>query len=179
MKFDYWFLQIIRTYFVVPKLCQKTFYWKLKKNIIEVKDFQEHTWCKIEMSNKTFLHMLCLYRSPSSSSENNKLLSELILNISLIWGKLLVPRDFNYPTINWDNLSTPNLSNFCTFKFLAATQDALLFQYVQNHTHTGLNQKPTLIDLFFSQDDQTIANMTTSASLGESHYKSLPKVIKL
>ena len=124
MKFDYWFLQIIRTYFVVPKLCQKTFYWKLKKKIIEVKDFQEHTWCKIEMSNKTFLHMLCLYRSPSSSSENNKLLSELILNISLIWGKLLVPGDFNYPTINWDNLSTPNLSNFCTFKFLAATQDA-------------------------------------------------------
>ena len=147
--------------------------------MIEVKDFQEHTWCKIEMSDKTFLHMLCLYRSPSSSSKNNKLLSQLILNISLIWGKLLVLGDFNYPTINWDNLSTPHLSNFCAFKFLAATQDASLFQYVQNHTHTGLNQKPTWMDLFFLQDDQTIANMTTSASLGESHYKSLSKVIKL
>ena len=148
MKFDHWFLQTIRTYFVVPNFAKKRFTKNWKK-MIEVKDFQEHTWCKIEMSDKTFLHMLCLYRSPSSSSENNKLLSQLILNISLIWGKLLVLGDFNYPTINWDNLSTPHLSNFCAFKFLAATQDASLFQYVQNHTHTGLNQKPTWMDLFF------------------------------
>ena len=54
------------------------------------RDFQEHACCKIEMCDKTSLHILCLYRSPNSSSENNKLLNQLILNTSLIGGKLLI-----------------------------------------------------------------------------------------
>ena len=97
----------------------------------------------------------------------------MILNTSLIGGKLLILGDFNFPTINWDSLSTPHLSNHCASEFLAATQDAFLFQYVQSPTHTRPNQKPTLIDLIFSQDDQTITNMTTSAPIGKSHHKVL------
>ena len=121
------------------------------------------------MSDKTSLHILHLHRSPNSSSENNKLLNQLILNTSLIGGKLLIPGDFNFPTINWDSLSTPHLSNHCASEFLAATQVAFLFQYVQSPKHTRSNQKPTLIDLIFLQDNQAITNMTTSALLGKSH----------
>ena len=148
-------------------------YLNAKSYFTKVKDFQEHACCKVEMSHKTSLHILCLYRSPNSSFENNKLLNQLILNTSLIVGKLLILGDFNFPTINWDNLSTPHLSNHCASEFLAATQDAFLFQYVQSPTHTRPNQKPTLIDLIFPQDDQTITNMTTSAPLGKSHQKVL------
>ena len=114
-----------------------------------------------------------IYRSPNSSSENYKLLNRLTLNTSLIGGKLQILGDFNFPTINWKNLSTPHLSNHCASEFLAATQDAFLFQHVQNPTHSRPNQKPTLIDLIFSQDDQTITNMTTSAPIGKSHHKVL------
>ena len=92
--------------------------------LTNVKDFQEHACCKIEMSDKTSLHILRLHRSPNSSSENNKLLNQLILNTSVIGGKLLILGDFNFPTIHWDNLSTPNLSNLCA----SATQDAFSFQ---------------------------------------------------
>ena len=125
------------------------------------------------MSGKTSLHVLCLYRSPNSSSENNKLLNQLIPNTSLIDGKLLILGNFNFPTINWDNLSTPHLSNHSTSEFLAAAQDAFLFQCVHSPIHTRPNQKPTLTDLIFSQDGQTITNMTTSAPLGISHHKGL------
>ena len=97
----------------------------------------------------------------------------MILNTSLIGGKLLILGDFNFPTINWYNLSTPHLSNHCASEFLAAKQDAFLFQYVQSPTNIRPNQKPTLIDLIFSQDDQTITNMTTSAPLGKSHHRVL------
>ena len=119
------------------------------------------------MSDKTSLHILCVYRSPNSISENNKLLNQLILNTSLIGRKLLILWDFNFPAINWNSLLTPHLSNRCASEFLAATQEAFLFQYVQSPTHTRRNQKPTLIDLIFSQDYQTITNMTTSATLGQ------------
>ena len=97
----------------------------------------------------------------------------MILNTSLIGGKLLILQDFNFPTINWDSLSTPCLSNHCASEFLAARKDSFLFQYIQSSTHTKPNQKPTLIDLIFSQDDQITTNMTTSAPLGKSHHKVL------
>ena len=96
-----------------------------------------------------------------------------MLNPSLIGGKLLIVGDFNFPAINWDNLSTPHLSKKCAPEVLAATQDAFLFQHVQSPRHTRSNQKPTLTNLIFSQDDQPITNMTTSAPLGKSHHKVL------
>ena len=148
-------------------------YLNSRSYLTNVKDFQEHACCKIELSEKTSLHILCLYRSPNSTSENNKLLNQLILNTSLIGGKLLILGDFNFPTINWDSLSAPHLFNHCASEFLAATQHAFLLQYVESPTHTRPNQKPTLIELIFSQDEQTITNMTTSTPLGKSHHKVL------
>ena len=62
-------------------------YVNARSYLTNIKDFQEHACCKIEMSAKTPLHILCLYRSPNSSPENNKLLNQLILNTSLIGGK--------------------------------------------------------------------------------------------
>ena len=140
--------------------------------LTNVKDFQEHACSKIELSDKTSLYILCLYRSLYSTSEDNKLVNQLILNTSLIGGKLLILGDFNFPTINRDSLSVPDLFN-CASEFLAATQHAFLLQYVESPTHTRPNQKPTLIELIFSQDQQTITNMTTSAPLCKSHHKVL------
>ena len=104
-------------------ICTKR-YLNARSYLTNGKDFQEHVCCKIELSDKTSLHILRLYRSPNSTSENNKLLNQLTLNTSLIGGKLLILGDFNAPTINWDILSTPHLSNNCASEFLAATQDA-------------------------------------------------------
>ena len=78
----------------------------------------------------------------------------MILNTSLISGKLVILKDFNFPTINWDNLLTPHLSIHRASEFLAATQHAFLFQYFQSPTHTRPNKKINFIDLIFSQDDQ-------------------------
>ena len=85
------------------------------------------------MSGKTSLYILSLYRSPNNSSENNKLLNQLILITSLIGGKLLI-WDFYFQTINVDNLSTPHLFSHNASEFLTAAQDAFLFQYAQSPT---------------------------------------------
>ena len=95
----------------------------------------------------------------------------MILNTFLTGGKLLILVDFNFLTINWNNLSEPYLSNHYGSEFLGATQNAFLFQYVQSPAHTRLNPKPTLIDLIFWQDDETITAMTTSAPLAKIPHK--------
>ena len=43
-------------------------YLNARSYLTNVKDFQEHMCCKIELSDKTSLHILCLYRSPNSTS---------------------------------------------------------------------------------------------------------------
>ena len=89
-------------------------YLNARTYLIKEKDLQEHAFCKVEMRDKTSLLILCLYSSQNSSSENKKLLNNLILNASLIGQKLLIPGDSNSPTTNWDHLSTPHVSNNCT-----------------------------------------------------------------
>ena len=121
------------------------------------------------MSDKTSLHILCLYRLPNSSSENIKLLNQLILNTSLNGGKLLILGDFNFPTINWDNLSTRHLSSHCASEFFAATQDAFYYNTFRALHIPDLIKNQLWLNLIFSQDDKTITNMTTSAPLGKSH----------
>ena len=44
-------------------------YLNARSYLTNVKDFQEHICCKIELSDKTSLHILCLYRSSNSTSE--------------------------------------------------------------------------------------------------------------
>ena len=61
-------------------------YLNARSYLAKVKYFQEYACRKIDMSDKTSLHILCLCRSLFSSSENNKLLNQLILNTSLIGG---------------------------------------------------------------------------------------------
>ena len=62
------------------------------------------------MKDKTSSYILSLHTSPNSSSEDNKLISQLILNTSLIGEKLLIMEGFfsiyklgksvyNYPVI--------------------------------------------------------------------------------
>ena len=115
-------------------------YLNSRSYLTNLKDFQEHACYKIEFSDKTSLYILCLYSSLNSTSEDNKLVNQLILNTSLIGGKLLILGDFNFPTINWDSLSAPHLSNHCASEFFAATQDAFLFQYMRSPTHTRPDQ---------------------------------------
>ena len=43
-------------------------YLNARSYLTNVKDFQEHACRKIELSDKTSLHILCLYRSPNSTS---------------------------------------------------------------------------------------------------------------
>ena len=75
----------------------------------------------------------CIYRSPYSAIENNNNLNSLISEFSKLNGHLLTLGDFNYPTINWTPLDTPDNKNSAT-KFLTVTQNYFLHQHVNNPT---------------------------------------------
>ena len=132
-------------------------------------DYQEYVYFKLS-KNSGLLHILCIYRSPNSTIENNNNLNSLISEFSKLNGHLLILDDFNYPTINWATLGTPHNKENCTTKFLTVTQNCFLHQHVNNPTHVRPNQTPTLIDFIFTSDDQTINNLSFLSPLGKSHH---------
>ena len=93
-------------------------------------DCQEYMYCKLSSKNSGLLHILCIYRSPNSTIDNNNNLNSFISN-----DHLLILNDFNYPTINWATLGTPHNKENCTTKFLTVTQNCFLHQHVNNVTH--------------------------------------------
>ena len=78
-------------------------------------DYQEYVYFKLS-KNSGLLHILCIYRSPNSTIENNNNLNSLISEFSKLNGHLLILGDFNYPTINRAMLSTPHNKENCTTK---------------------------------------------------------------
>ena len=127
-------------------------------------------YCKFSSKNSGLLHILCIYRSPNSKIENNNNLNSLISKFSKLNGHLLILGNINYPTINWAMLVTPHIKENWTTKFLTVTKNSFLHLHVNNTIHVRPNQTPTLIDLIFTSDDQTINNLSFLSPLGKSQH---------
>jgi exonuclease III len=68
-------------------------------------DFQESTWCLVELEETSLIVGLC-YRSPSSTSENNQRLLKEVEKAAKCKRSdhVVIMGDFNYPTIDYKNL---------------------------------------------------------------------------
>ena len=133
---------------------------------------KEYSCCKIVLKHNTILYIICVYRSPNSTIENNDLLNQTIEDVSNLKGELLLLGDFNYPN-NWEKLYVSHTPEHCASKFFTATQNSFLHQHVSAETHSRPNQRSTLIDLKFTSDDQSITNLIYASPLGKSHHKIL------
>lgn len=63
-------------------------------------------WCEIRINDKERLLVGVVYRSPSSTAEDNRKLISLINEMACMKHKsLLIMGDFNYPDIDWATLT--------------------------------------------------------------------------
>ena len=91
--------------------------------------FEEACLVEVRLSNNDILIFACLYRSPTvseSSIENNRSLNSLLRTIALnkkYTHKCLVG-DFNLPSINWENWTTPHNEESKEERFLDALRDS-------------------------------------------------------
>ena len=74
-----------------------------KVDILSDSDFSESVWCEISLRGTDKLLVGCIYRSPSSSKDNNKKLNDLVskTRFYLKYSHYLIMGDFNYPEIDW------------------------------------------------------------------------------
>ena len=81
--------------------------------------------------------------------------------------------DFNRKDINWNTVSSSSEDN-C--KFIEATRDSFLTQDILSPTRGRGTNDPSLLDLFFTSNEENIESVEMHAPLGKSDH-SMIKVL--
>lgn len=140
--------------------------------------FEETCIIEVRLSGNDMLAFACIYRSPSNndrSKDNNDSLNGLLKTLSSdrkYTHKCFVG-DFNFPTINWENWTTPHVEESKEERFLDSLRDSFLFQNVSEPTRCRGMDDPSLIDLILTSEDNQITDLEYVSPLGKSDHSVL------
>ncbi|OAF63620.1 hypothetical protein A3Q56_08675 [Intoshia linei] len=110
----------------------------------------EHCWIKLTTTENENIIIGCIYKSPSSSNESNKMLIKLLGGVSDKHDRLLITGDFNCPAINWNDPHS-NLTGF-PYYLRNFVYNNELKQIVKLNTQYR-NTSSSLLDLIISRNE--------------------------
>ena len=97
--------------------------------------YQESIWLCIKLKGNDKLLLGCVYRSPSSTEQNNTKLFHLLQQIpESDYTHTVIAGDFNYPEIDWNTWTTAKSEEHHSHKFIDACRDAYLHQHTTQPT---------------------------------------------
>jgi hypothetical protein len=136
--------------------------------------FEEFLAVRIQVSIHNTLLVLLVYRSDSGTTENNMELNRLIEIVQQVnHTHLLVMGDFNFPGIDWKELSTRGGNNVKEADFLETIMSTYLTQHVQAPTRSRGEAQANVLDLVFTNEERMIQNLQHEAPLGKSDHAVL------
>ena len=101
-------------------------------HILNIPDinFKESLWCSVKVSDSDTVIVSVIYRSPSSSLDNDSHMLRLLAEVqNLVDSHLLITGDFNLPLIDWNFWTTPE-RDLAGHSFLDTLNDLFMFQHV-------------------------------------------------
>ena len=145
---------------------------KLNAEELKIKSTAEEVLAiKIDTEKGNSLIVALMYRSPSSTSENNKKIRQAIEEITNMDGSdIIIMGDFNYKEINWEREKGMGKEQD---KFIACIQQSLLTQHVKDVTRFRGNDKPSIVDLVLSSDEDMLGEIEIQSPLGKSDHSVL------
>ena len=109
-----------------------------------------------------------LYRSPSSTNANNTKMNKVISEIVKLKSKsIVIVGDFNHKEIDWDTLEGQGDEQD---NFLDCIVENNLWQHVHENTRFRGTNKPSKLDLVFSNEEYTVEDMVLESGLGKSDH---------
>ena len=118
-------------------------------------DFEECVAAEITINSKDSLLCAGIYRRGESSAKNNSLLLDIINHIgSFKSSHKSMMGDFNLGDIDWETLTCPgNKIDDFNHRFIECVRDNYLFQHITVSTRQRGNDRPTTLDLLFSNTE--------------------------
>jgi hypothetical protein len=120
--------------------------------------------------------MALVYRSPSSTPENNRKINQAIGELSkLRTNNLVIMGDFNHKEIVWETLEGKGDEQD---EFIDCIVDNNLWQHVEENTRFRGTNKPSRLDLVFTSDEHLLENLVYESGLGKSDHAVLSFTIQ-
>ena len=120
-----------------------------KKSNLKATLFEESIWVNIKLNGKDKMLVGCLYKSPSSHTENLEGLNKLIIEVSKMkeFSHLLITGDFNFPKIDWKTWTSKRKNG--GEKFLESTRirESYLIQHVTEVTRVRDDSESSILDI--------------------------------
>ena len=137
-------------------------------------DKEETVWCDVKLTENDRLLIGWIYRSPNSSISNDAKINKSLIHANNIgFSHVLIMGDFNHPSINWyDSTSPPDVDHPST-RILEAVRDSFMSQHVTEPTHYRGNCTPNTLDLIDTNEEGMVENIKYMAPVGKSHHTSL------
>ena len=138
-----------------------------------LEEFQESIWLDITLGKGEHMLFGCIYRSPNSGEENNRLLGHVMKRASeSSFSHMLITGDFNLRSINWENYSVDNSDPDANIarEFLERCSDAFLEQHVMFTTRSRHGQRASGLDLIFTKDENSVTDIQMLSPLGASDH---------
>ena len=134
-------------------------------------DFEECIWLRIQLKGSDSLLIGCIYRSPSSSRENNIKLNVLLRQaVSLKDTHVLFVGDFNYGGLDWELEQSSENIDHCSTLFMDNIKDLFLYQHVTECTRHRVGQSSARLDLIFSNEYDMITDLDYLPPIGASDH---------
>ena len=126
---------------------------------------------KLRRTNKLLLGII--YRSPSCPASTDAMLVQHILDVVYCnpFTHLLIMGDFNLPTIGWNGQLTR--TNGLGAELFISTQQHSWTQHAKEPTRFRSGQKPSLLDLIFTNESYSIDRVQHISPLGLSDHTLL------
>jgi len=136
--------------------------------------FEESIWVNIRLRNNDVLHVGLVYKSPTSSKENIVDLNNLLKCIpDKKYSHVLVMGDLNYPEIDWMTWTTPKNCDSDEYHFIEAVRDTFLNQHVTVPTRVRGKDKPSTLDLIFTNEVGILSDLNVLSPIGKSDHAVL------
>jgi len=143
-------------------------------HLLDKVKFEESCWCIVQLNEKERMLLGGIYRSPSSVDLNNKKLVTLINSaVELNFNYTVIVGDFNFPSIDWTNLSTPHGINHPDYCLIECVRDNFLTQMVDRPTRYRHGQNANILDLILTDKPEFVDKVEYSSNLGASDHVSL------
>ena len=143
-------------------------------DILTTLNFEESIWIRIKLVGCDSLLVGNIYRSPSSTKENNDMLNAVLEKaVSQNDTHLLLVGDFNFGGLNWELLQSNESSDHSSSTFMEKTKDLFLYQHVEETTRHRMGQSPSRLDLLFTNEVGMINDLEYLPPIGASDHVCL------
>ena len=144
-------------------------------------NYNDAAWVSIYGDNhKQRILVGCVYRSgtPTTAAKYDEHFNNMIINMSNMpsFTQKYCFGDFNYNKIQWTPQPIPpsnSAEDSPEVKFVECVRDAFLYQHIYEPTRYRDGQRPTIDDLLFSTEQNSVSKINHQSPLGKSDHEAI------